>query len=193
MTAPAAPGAPFNLPTDEWRKRSGVLALHPELAPLLGEVRARFTQGGNHVPPHVTLLYPFFAPPEVDDHILERITRSIEGVPGFTSIFSRVGRFTQGICYLAPDDPSPYVLLSERVQAEFPEMPLYDGTYADIVPHVTFFKADLADDPETDEAEAVRAVSSGLPVTVVVRDICLTQRVRPDPAPWDVTARFELQ
>jgi 2'-5' RNA ligase len=182
----------FALPIDEWRRRSNVAVVVPELDSVLGDVRARFTADGRFSPSHVTLLHPFYAPPEVDDSIRGRIVRALEGAAPFWMRLDRVGRFPQGVFYLAPQDPGPFVRLAERLMSEFPEMPRYGGEFATVVPHVSFFDTTFASDAKRDEAAVLAVAEAALPFAIEVTDVVLIQRIRPSPASWDVTARFTL-
>lgn len=181
----------FDLPIPDWRQRSSVAVIFPEFEELLRPWRLRFTDGGRSIPPHVTLLYPFYAPPETDVAVLERIRVAVAVSAPWEATFATLESFGEETFFLAPSDPEPFIALTRRLQAAFPELPLYEGEFQKIVPHLTVLKASRAGTPD-EAADAVRSLQQLLPLKAFVPEVILMQRTRPDPAPWDVTGRFAL-
>jgi 2'-5' RNA ligase len=108
-----------------------------------GRWRTGYTEdGANGMAPHVTLLYPF-----VDDGILRdshvRAVAEIVGArPAFDFTLDRFGEFPGGdgapaVLYIAPEPEAPFRALTEALVEAFPEHPLYDGAFAEVVPHLT--------------------------------------------------------
>ena len=88
------------------------------------------------VPAHVTLLFPFLATEELTPAVRRRLARVASEVHPFWVRFVRTRRFP-GVLWLAPEPTGPFVDLTERLAAAFPDHPPYEGAHADIVPHLT--------------------------------------------------------
>jgi 2'-5' RNA ligase len=88
------------------------------------------------VPAHVTLLFPFLATDDLTPAVRRRLTRVAEKIQPFGVRFASTGRFP-GVLWLAPEPTGPFVDLTERLAAAFPDHPPYEGAHADIVPHLT--------------------------------------------------------
>ena len=115
-------------------------------------------------PPHVTVLWPFLPPPQLDEATCHRLATMFAAMPAFRARFGRVGHFP-GVTYLAPEDPTPFVELTRQVVAGWPQCPPYEGAYDDIVPHVTLRWAS--------ELEAGTTLDDLLPVDVTVDSVHL--------------------
>ena len=95
----------------------------------------------NQVPAHITLLYPFAGPEELEAAI-PRLAGVCGGVAPFTVKLDRYGRFDDAI-FLEPSDPEPILNVYQLVAHEFPEYPLYNGEHgADLLPHLTLARFD---------------------------------------------------
>jgi 2'-5' RNA ligase len=116
---------------------SAVLVHVPEAEPVVGEWRLRHTHDAPlGIPAHVTLLYPFVPPGELDAEVEERLARVLGEVEPFDVTFARTARFP-AVLYLAPQPPEPFVALTEAISEEWPEHPPYEGEFDEVVPHLT--------------------------------------------------------
>lgn len=89
-----------------------------------------------HVPAHLTLLYPFAPPAEVDG-ALPRLRQALSSLPPFDVTLDRYGRFPTAIV-LEPADAQPLLNLHRRLAAAFPEYPIYGGEFGhELRPHLT--------------------------------------------------------
>jgi hypothetical protein len=88
------------------------------------------------MPAHVTVLFPFVSPAQVDDTNLNRLRACFHAHQPFDFVLDRVKQLPGVIC-LAPEPDDPFRSLTLAVWAAFPECPPYDGKHPDIVPHLT--------------------------------------------------------
>jgi 2'-5' RNA ligase len=180
------------LTLQERRDRSALVILVPEVVDLLSTIRAGATEDGASVPPHITLYNPFYAPSEMSPSIRERISAILAAVPAFGYELGRIERFGDAILYLAPEPAAPFRDLVGRLRADKFDVPPYWDNVDEVVPHVTVADARLTGDVAGLDrfAESIRPA---LPVACSAHEVVLIQRVRPSPAPWDITARFPLR
>jgi len=90
----------------------------------------------NKLPAHITLLYPFVPPEQVDPTIatLEKVCKRITA---FETSLDRYGHF-EGAIFLEPSDPEPILALYRRLADEFPDYPVYGGEHgSELHPHLT--------------------------------------------------------
>jgi 2'-5' RNA ligase len=176
---------------EEGRAGSVLLLALPELEGIVGGYRQRYTADGPVVPPHITLLYPFFAPDEITPGLLRRVANVIASVPAFAFSLARLASFPQGVLYLAPEPAPPLVGLITQLRRTFPEITPYWDEYDEVTPHLTV--ADLALTDRADLTQEIEvALVRRLPIQCQAREAVLLQRLRPKPAPWDERGRFPL-
>jgi 2'-5' RNA ligase len=122
----------------------------PEAEPFIARYRQRFDPSARrNVPAHVTILYPFLAPDEIDAEVLA-VLRGIAGkVRRFDYRLSKTRRFPVSL-YLAPEPDHAFATLTDAVYRAFPDHPPFAGKFDTVVPHVTVAHAD---DPQLCEIE----------------------------------------
>jgi 2'-5' RNA ligase len=137
------------------------------------------------VPAHVTLLYPFMPPAELDDNVRERVSRIVGAERSFSFAFHRLGRWPD-VVYLAPEPEAPFRRMIEALAEEFPEYPPYGGIHDQVVPHLT-----VAQDPR---ADYLAAAEHALPQTLPIRDVCRDVHVigQADGGRWSTLWRLPL-
>jgi 2'-5' RNA ligase len=114
----------------------------PEAERYIAHHRQRFDPSARrNVPAHVTILYPFMAPPLIDEEVLARITDIARSVPCFDYRLARTERFPVAL-YLAPDPGEPFAALTDRIFSAFPDYPPFEGKFETVVPHVTVAHGD---------------------------------------------------
>ena len=129
--------------------RSGVI-VRIRLPPELEELRQRHDPvAPTGVPAHVTVLFPFLATSELTPAVRRRLAGICRQVRPFDVRFEDAGRFPS-VLWLAPSPAGPFIDLTERVAAAFPDHPPYEGAHADIVPHLTLA---IGAGPEIDRLE----------------------------------------
>jgi 2'-5' RNA ligase len=124
---------------DSGSLRTIVVLLTPEADSAVGEIRRRFTPGGERgMPPHVTLLGPFVEVRAVTARLVDRLSRALSEFPAFDFELASVERFDAGVLYLAVDPIDYMRALIRRVCAEFPDFQPY-GVYTPdtVIPHHT--------------------------------------------------------
>jgi 2'-5' RNA ligase len=109
----------------------------PEVQAFAHPIRARYDPKASiQVPAHITLLYPF-APPEELETTLDRLAQVANECTSFDLTLDRYGQF-EGVCFLEPSDPEPIRNLHRRLAEFFPEYPIYKGEHGDeLHPHMT--------------------------------------------------------
>ena len=168
---------------------SGLIVAVPEAEPVVGAHRRRLdANAALGVPAHVTALFPFAAPADLTADVLARVARVVGAVPVFDHRFTGTGWFGDDVLWLAPEDPAPFVELTGRLYAEFPDHPPFGGVFADVVPHLTVGHRH----PRAVLADAERAVRAGLPVTGTATAVELLTQDEPG-GRWTLRERFPLR
>lgn len=164
---------------------SAVLIPVPEAEPLVGDLRSEHDPSAAvGVPAHVTLLYPFLAPDEIDGSTVEALGDVFATTARFRFALWVARWFEDGLLFLEPDPAEPFVRLTRRLVRRFPQYPPYAGTVAldELVPHLTVAMRG------TEELE--RLLSPALPIESVAAEAHLMQS---DPSGrWSIRERFPL-
>jgi 2'-5' RNA ligase len=122
---------------------TAIVALFPELEPLLGAWRRAHTlSGARGLPAHVTLTVPF-ADSSAIDETLPALAGAFAGFTPFDLELRALSRFP-GTLYIEPEPAAWFVSMTEELGRAFPDFPPYRGEFDDIVPHVTVAEGEEA-------------------------------------------------
>jgi 2'-5' RNA ligase len=103
----------------------------------LEHIRRRFDPvAGVGIPAHVTILYPFLDPDQLNAAVRRQLAVIAARHEPFDVRFERVGVWP-GVAYLAPEPAGPFVRLTEEMAAAFPDHPPYGGAFEEVIPHLT--------------------------------------------------------
>jgi 2'-5' RNA ligase len=166
--------------------RSALIVAVPESAAVVDPWRERTLpeRPSIGVPAHVTLLFPFAPPDQVDEVQLRELFADQQSFP---FRLARTERFPR-ILYLAPEPAEPFARVTQTLAARFPAYPPYEGAFETIVPHLTVA---AGDDALLDEVDA--AVAPSLPIEAEAREAVLLVEVVPDWARWETRERFAFR
>src|SRR5580765_3410828 len=87
------------------------------------------------IPLHLTLLYPFVRPEELDA-ALPRLAEVVERHERFDFTLTELKTFPRTV-WVAPEPAAPFIALTKAIEAAFPKTPHAGGAFADVIPHVT--------------------------------------------------------
>ena len=166
---------------------SALVAEIPAAEAVVGGFRDRLDASARlGVPAHVTVTYPFVAAGAIGPAVLARLTGLFGSISGFGFQLDRVGWFGTDVLWLGPRDPGPFRALTERVRAEFPDYPPFEGRFAEVVPHLTIGH----EQPVAELRAAGEAVRTQLPIEGTVEAVSLlTQEAG---GRWQRSASFSL-
>jgi hypothetical protein len=154
----------------ETARACAIIVEVPEAEPVVASHRTRLDSHARFgVPAHVTLLFPFAPPALIGEDRMRRIGEVVASVPWFDYQLIRTDWFDTQVLWLAPDDSRPFLSLTARLSAAFPDWPPYGGQFDQVVPHLT-----VADHHAlVDMQAAERAVQPHLPIRAVARNVSL--------------------
>ena len=156
----------------------------PEAEALVGSHRLRWDPAGPVVPAHVTVLFPFLGPADIDADVTDTLRSIAEGAARLDLRFERVGRFPD-VVWLAPEPQEWFTKLTDAVVGRWPSHPPYGGAYEAVVPHLTV--ADGAPPELLDRLE--REMAAALPLSSSVTELTLVCRTG---GRWEDVERFRL-
>ena len=88
------------------------------------------------VPGHVTTLFPFVHPDDLDQAVLDRVRSVVSSTEPFEFRLDRVDQFV-GVVWLRPVPDEPFRTLTSLLAGEFPDYPPYGGRHEEPQPHLT--------------------------------------------------------
>jgi 2'-5' RNA ligase len=89
------------------------------------------------MPAHITLLYPFKSPGEIDERLIHALHHCFFHFMPFEFRLTTIKRFPGEVLYLAPEPEEPFRQLTLAIWRCHPETPPYGGRYSTVVPHLT--------------------------------------------------------
>ena len=152
---------------------SALVVLIPAADRVVAELRHHLDENATiGVPAHVTVLSPWLAPELIDDTVLAQLTQLFAAVDGFEVTFAETNWFGSNVLWLAPADDRPFLGLTDRLFAAFPDHPPFERRFDDIVPHLTV----RSGRPLPDLQRAERDVRSRLPISAGITSVALLTR-----------------
>jgi 2'-5' RNA ligase len=157
---------------------------------VVGQHRLRLDNAASWgVPAHITILFPFVSPSDVDDDVIARLAAVFAAVSPFACTFTECGWFGEDVLWLAPDREREFRDLTSAVAAEFPAHQPYGGEHDDVVPHLTVGESRRGSVGELRAAEV--DVSRQLPFTAHI-DHALLIAGTDQPNSWHPVAALPL-
>jgi 2'-5' RNA ligase superfamily len=153
-------------------EQSALIVTIPEAEDAVAVHRARFDKPANFgIPAHVTVLFPFMPPSEVDAPVVSTLAAAISTVPKFAATFETTGWFGTNVLWLAPKPAATFGALTAVVADAFPDYPPFGGQHDVVIPHLTVGHAVAAGVSGLQEAEA--QVLGHLPIRANVTEVSL--------------------
>jgi 2'-5' RNA ligase len=177
---------------NRWPKpepQSALVILVPAAEELVGRFRAAHDPAAAAgVPAHITTLFPFQQPMQIDAMTIERLRACFRAHKPFGFELVGIKRFP-GLIYLAPEPEDSLKALSVAAWKAFPEYPPYEGKHSDIIPHLTV--AQEVDEQTLGRIESDFKVVAErfLPLPAKATEVALMDNSN---GPWKVVATFTL-
>jgi 2'-5' RNA ligase len=169
---------------------SALVVLVPEAEASVKPFRDRYDpSAAAGMPAHITLLYPFKPPDEVDEVVLDSLRHCFTRFAPIQFSLSSIRRFPIEVLYLAPEPDEPFRQLTLAIWDRYPETPPYGGKWSNIVPHLSV--AWLADEQQLDDItnDFVEVSQEKLPIQATASEVALMDI---ESGRWQVRAMFSL-
>ena len=128
---------------------------------------------GVTMPTHITLHAPFKYGEELDEEVLYKLAKLFSTYPPFKFSLSSTDRFAdKGILYLVPEPAEPFHVLSQSIQARFPDTP---PDYPDSVMHLTLGLSKTGEVGSIEE-EFHREYGSRLPIEATATEVSIFEK-----------------
>ena len=119
-------------------RRTAITLMVDEAAPAVAAARAELDPvGARRVGLHITLLHPFVPRDEVTPALVARLRSFFAARRLSEFVLARVEEFPNVVAYVAPEPDAELIELTRAVWAEFPDLPPYNGSVDEPVPHAT--------------------------------------------------------
>jgi 2'-5' RNA ligase len=157
-------------------RRTALIVAVPEAEAAVGALRlAHDPSAALGAPAHITILFPFAPPDEIDDDALREV---FAAQPAFDFVLDRVECFAEGPVWLHPEPSEPFVALINAVWRTWPEFPPYEGLHDEPIPHLTVSKQPLE-------------IDVTLPIAARASHVTLIEQEEPG-GRWATRLRFPL-
>ncbi len=153
---------------------SALVVLVPEVEVLVKPFRDKYDpSAAAGMPAHITLLYPFKQPDEVDAVVMEDLHDCFARFSPFRFSVAAARRFPVEVLYLAPVPDEAFRRMTEAIWHRYPDAPPYGGKLAHIAPHLTV--AQLNDEQHVDRIadDFAQASLAKLPIHATATEVAL--------------------
>jgi hypothetical protein len=167
---------------------SAIIIKVPEVESVVGTHRHALDPSEKWgMPAHVTLLYPFLPPLDIDVEVLTRLETIVCRHQQFTVRFLQAAWFGDEVLWLSPNPDLSFRRLTADLFAGFPQTPPYGGSITDPTPHLTV--ADGASVHIMKEVESI--VVAKLPIKAMF-DFVSVMVGSPELRSWKTIAEIPL-
>ena len=141
------------------------------------------------MPAHITLLYPFKSPNEIDGLVLDTLSQCFSRFQPLKFSLTTINQFPGDTLYLVPEPGDPFRELTLGIWGCYPETPPYRGRYTTVIPHLGV--ATLIGDQELAEVarEFEQAVQGRLPIQGHAAEVTLMDSKS---GRWAINTTFRL-
>ncbi|MGH2601384.1 MAG: 2'-5' RNA ligase family protein [Dehalococcoidia bacterium] len=161
----------------ESKRETALIIPVPAAEPAVGGWRQRFDpSAATDIPAHITLLYPFRAPDQIDEALLAELRALFAAVAPIRFSLAGICGF-RGVIYLAPEPAGPFDHLIATLMVSYPDLIPYGGTVADPIPHLTVAQLEDAELLDRVLREFAEASLSALPVETVADEVHLMEEM----------------
>ncbi len=115
------------------------------------------------IPHHVTILYPFVPPADLDGDVVAAVARVARQHSAFDFALASTDHFPN-VTFMTVEPSEPFLALIDSFQRAWPQYPRYDDKFTTVIPHVTI--AARPHPPAVEERVAAR-----LPVQTVADSV----------------------
>ena len=120
------------------QEETALLIVCPAAEEAVEGLRLRYDRAAQFgVPAHVTITYPFKPRAELTDDHRAALRMVVAGFAPLTLEGRRTSWFDDSVVFVALEDPSPVIELTNAVTQQFPDFPPYGGAFDAVVPHLT--------------------------------------------------------
>jgi 2'-5' RNA ligase len=154
--------------------QSALAILVPEAERLVAPCRQKYDPSAmTGMSAHITLIYPFLPPDEIDPLVLGKVADCCARFAAFDFNLTAIRRFDGGVVYVAPAPDEPFRRLTLAIWEGWPQTPPYGGRYSEIVPHLTV--AQVGDEQLCDRIEIkfAQAARRQLPIKARATKVAL--------------------
>jgi 2'-5' RNA ligase superfamily len=177
---------------DSHPAESALVILVPEAERLVRPFREQHDpSAAAGVPAHITLLYPFLPPGQIDGPARVRVRQFFMQQGAFAFSLSAVRRFESPtpVLYLVPEPAAPFAHLTLGLSALHPNRLPYGGKFAGVVPHLTVAQAPDARRLDAISDQFAKAARDQLPIAATAGEAALLDN---QSGRWETRAVFSL-
>jgi 2'-5' RNA ligase len=169
---------------------STLVILVPEAEGLVRSFRDRYDPAAKaRMPAHITLLYPFKPPDEIDGLVLGTLRDCFSRFQPFKFSLMTINQFPGETLFLVPEPEDPFRELTLGIWGCYPETPPYRGRYSTVIPHLTV--ADRMSEQGLGEVarEFAQAAQGRLPIQGRAAEVTLMDSRS---GRWEINTTFKL-
>jgi 2'-5' RNA ligase len=174
-------------PAPAVKEESALVVVVPEAESVAGPWRARLDPSAvQGVPAHVTILYPFVPPAQLDQRLFAEAGELFRGFGAFDYELDEVRWFGEDVVWMSPRPVEPFLRLLDLAYRRWPEFPPYGRRDLEPTPHLTLGQGAAM----AEMVSAAKAVTPSLPIRARAAEVSLLA-TRGEPS-WERVRSFPL-
>lgn len=142
------------------------------------------------IPAHVTLLFPFKIPSEINNTVIDKLQLFFKTVNSFLFSLATIGTFPN-VIFLSPNPRNPFIEITKKLNLLFPKNPPYGGKFPEINPHLTIGQLNRKDNFNEILDNISKDINSKLPIESKAREVKLM--VENLDQTWSELVKFPLR
>jgi len=151
----------------KWREKYDAVALHG-------------------IPAHITLLFPFQPPNEINTQTIEKLKQVFVNVKQFAFFLEKINTFPF-VIFLEPSARSMFIILTKEIIRAFPKYPQYGGKFRSITPHLTVGQLSSEQKIDSIKKRIVKDIQNKLPIKSKAEEAWLMIKNNTE---WSLKHRF---
>ena len=148
----------------------------PEVADLIAPWREETFIGATQgMPPHITVLYPWYPTP-VSEWDIDDLRSVVAEIRPFPVQLTHLDTFPNHALYFGIRDDAALIDLILRVISAYPDTPPYGGEFSEPIPHITIAHASSRGELREIRVEVEEAVCHKLPIEIMIQELVVMQQ-----------------
>ena len=138
--------------------------------------RKKYVESALHgMPPHITLLFPFKNPKEINTEVINKLKTIFSKITPFSYSLIGINTFPS-VIFMEPLEKERFIKLTKKLLKMFPDTSLYGNEFSGINPHLTIARIDNRKEFNHVKMLISKSLESKLPINMASKEAWLMEK-----------------